>query len=408
MKKKPIDTTKLIDNAVKKDLNWNPENVRVEELSDGNVNYLFRIINKETRESVVIKIADTVTRMKPDGEVSPYRNYVEANKLEWFTDCSKILPEVAITLRAPKVISINERKHYFLMEDIVPSITLRQALMEGVMPEDLGFRFSTFISSSQIPYVELIERRGFITGAHLSCDDLIKITEDLVFTAPFFDERGRNVYTEGNEEFLKNEITNDKRLRFISAKLLHKFKTYKQSLIHGDLHTGSVLVRFNGKKVIGKPSNNMEMFLIDAEFSTVAPIAYDMGNVIAHFAIADIYNMSKPNIALKKKLEFHKYMSREIDIFVSCFRNFSFILLKYDIRNPLYKNTRFVKRYIEDTISDAWKYAGLEMIRRVVGSSKVPELTSITDIESKIAMEKMIIKAAKDFIFFGGKANDKD
>ncbi len=408
MKKKPIDTTKLIDNAVKKDLNWNPENVRVEELSDGNVNYLFRIINKETRESVVIKIADSVTRMRPDGEVSPYRNCIEANKLEWFTDCSRILPKDALTLKAPKIISIDERKHYFLMEDIVPSITLRQALMEGVMPIDLGFRFATFISSSQIPYVELIERRGFITGNDISCDDLIKITEDLVFTAPFFDERGRNVYTEGNEEFLKNEITNDKHLRFISAKLLNKFKTYKQSLIHGDLHTGSVLVRFNGKKVTGKPSNNMEMFLIDAEFSTVAPIAYDMGNVIAHFAIADIYNMSKPNIALKKKLEFHKYMSREIDIFVSCFRNLSFILLKYDIRNPIYKNTRFVKRYIEDTINDAWKYAGLEMIRRVVGSSKVPELTSVTDIESKIEMEKMIIKTAKDFIFFSDKTNDKD
>ena len=76
--KKPIDATKLIETACKKNLKWNYENVRCEELSDGNVNYLFRIINKETRESVVIKIADSVTRIKPDGHIDPERNFLEA------------------------------------------------------------------------------------------------------------------------------------------------------------------------------------------------------------------------------------------------------------------------------------------------------------------------------------------
>lgn len=402
-KKKPIDTAKLIDLAVKKDLKWNAENVRIEEVSDGNINYIFRIINKETRESVIIKIADSVTRVKPDGYVNPDRNWLEAEHLKWLKYIIEPVPKDIRTLNVPKVISINESKHYFLMEDIVPSISLRQALMECVMPEDLGLRFATFIVSTQVPYVELVERTSKIDETYLLSDDLIKITEDLVFKAPFFDERERNVYTEGNKEFLINEIANDKRLRFISATLLNKFKTYKQATIHGDLHTGSVLVKFNGKKVIGKPSNNMDMFIIDSEFTTLAPIAYDVGNVIAHFAIADIYNMFKPNILTKKRMEFHTYISREMDTFVSCFRQFSYNTFRGEIKNPLYKSDKFIKRYIEDIVDDAWKFAGLEMIRRVVGSSKVPELDEITNIESKIKMERMIVKAAKDLIFFDSR-----
>ena len=191
----------------------------------------------------------------------------------------------------------------------------------------------------------------------------------------------------------------------MSAKYLNKFKTYKQSLIHGDLHTGSVLVKFDGEKIVGKPSNNMDMFVIDAEFASFAPIAYDVGNVIAHLVIADMYNMVKPNLTTKKRMEFHAYISKEMDVFVSAFRQISYSILRREIENPLYRSNRFVKRYIEDITNDAWKFAGLEMIRRVVGSSKVPELEKITDLEAKIRMERMIVKAAKDFVFSKNKIN---
>ncbi|MGP1414887.1 MAG: phosphotransferase [Treponema sp.] len=405
-KKNPFDTTKLIDIAIKKDLKWDPEKVRCEELSDGNVNYLFRLINKDTRESVVIKIADSVTRMRPDGSISKKRNLLEARYLMRLNVALNGLEDQVSILKTPKVISISDSKHYFLMEDVVPSISLRQALMDGVMPEDLGFRFATFIAISQIPYVGLIDRSHFNTELDFLPinDDLIKITEDLVFTHPFFDKRGRNLYTKGNEEFLHNEITNDKRLRFISARLLDKFKTQKQTLIHGDLHTGSVLVRFNGEKVIGKLSNNMDMFVIDPEFSTLAPIAYDIGNVIAHLFIADVYNMIKYNADSKKRRYMHSYILKQINTLVSTFTDFSYSILKDEIENPLYKSERFVVKYIEDIVNDAWKFAGLEMIRRVVGSAKVPELTSITDIETRIKMERIIIKDAKKIIF----SNNKD
>ena len=407
-KKKPIDTAKLIDLAVRKDLKWNPENVRVEELSDGNINYLFRIINKETRESVVIKIADSVTRVKPDGTVSPKRNFLEQGILQWFRHNIEVVPDNVPTLKVPEIISCNNAKHYFLMEDIVPSITLRQALMEGVMPKSLGERFATFIATTQIPNVGLIKRSELPYDMESYNDDLIKITEELVFKAPFFDEKGRNVYTKGNEEFLHNEINNDKRLRYISAKMLNKFKTYKQSLIHGDLHTGSVLVKFDGKKVVGKLSNNMDMFVIDSEFSSSAPIAYDVGNVVAHLLFADIYTMYKPNILAKRRTDFHSYITEEIDDFMDCFRQFSFNILRGEIKNPIYKNTRFVKKYVEDIIDDSWKFAGLEIIRRVVGSSKVPELDEITNTELKIRVEKMMINIAKELIFFDDKSDDED
>ncbi|MGP1438717.1 MAG: phosphotransferase [Treponema sp.] len=396
-KKKPIDVVKIIGEACKKDLKWDVENVRYEELSDGNVNYLYRIINKETRESVVIKIADTATRVRPDGYISPNRNEYEAEVLKHFSIAVDNAPKKINMIKVPKVILINKQKHYFLMEDIVPAISLKQALMEGVMPENLGFDFAIFIAFSQIPFVKLIFSFAFedsISFFNLN-NDLIQITEDLVFTFPFFDKRNRNIYTKENEEYLKNEITTDKHLRFISAKLLNRFKTYKQSLIHGDLHTGSVLLKFNGNKILDVPSNNMEMFIIDTEFATIAPIAYDIGNLLAHFTFAYVYNTFKPTNK-NRKLEIHTYFSKQMKTLLTSFKSMSYEIFRKRITNALYRNDRFIKKYLNNIVNDSWKFAGLEIIRRVVGSSKVPEITS--NVENRVEMERVLVKIAKGFM----------
>ena len=43
-------------------------------------------------------------------------------------------------------------------------------------------------------------------------------------------------------------------------------------------------------------------------------------------------------------------------------------------------------------MADSVGYAGTEIIRRVVGDSKVMEVTSVTDLEKRIPMERALIK----------------
>ena len=70
------------------------------------------------------------------------------------------------------------------------------------------------------------------------------------------------------------------------------------------------------------------------------------------------------------------------------------LLAKYDelVSFPLYKAEGFKKHYIDSVMADSVGYAGTEIIRRVVGDSKVMEVTSVTDLEKRIPMERALIK----------------
>ena len=64
----------------------------------------------------------------------------------------------------------------------------------------------------------------------------------------------------------------------------------------------------------------------------------------------------------------------------------------------LYKTPSFKKAYIDSVMADSMGYAGTEIIRRVVGDSKVMEVTSVKDAEKRIPMERALIKIGKAFI----------
>jgi len=115
--------------------------------------------------------------------------------------------------------------------------------------------------------------------------ELCEITEDLVYTEPFFD-CPRNEVLGAAREFAKSEIWGDEGLLLETAKLKFKFMSNAQSLLHGDLHTGSIFIKEDSTKVI------------DPEFAFYGPAGYDIGNVIANaishskFAVITMENHS--------------------------------------------------------------------------------------------------------------------
>ena len=67
---------------------------------------------------------------------------------------------------------------------------------------------------------------------------------------------------------------------------------------------------------------------------------------------------------------------------------------KYDacVTLPLYRVPAFKARYLDSVMADAAGYAGTEIIRRTVGDSKVMEVSSVTDPEKRIPMERALVK----------------
>lgn len=65
----------------------------------------------------------------------------------------------------------------------------------------------------------------------------------------------------------------DTALHFEVALLRHAFLTKAQSLLHGDLHTGSIFITKESTKVI------------DPEFAYYGPMGFDIGAVIANLLL---------------------------------------------------------------------------------------------------------------------------
>lgn len=338
------------------------------EIGDGNINYVFKVWEESTGKSIIIKQADKFLRSS-GRPLDVYRNKIEA---EILMIEGKLAKEFV-----PEVFHYDENMCALSMEDISQYKNLRTELMQGKTFDCLADSISTFLVNTLLPTTDLVIDRAtkkqyvkLFTNIEL-CD----ISEDLVFTEPYYDYKGRNIILDENKEFVEEFLYNDDKLKKEVAILRDKFMNQSQALIHGDLHSGSIFINEDGLKVI------------DPEFAFYGPMGYDIGNVIGNlfFAWANKYYTDRNNE------EFFNWISSTIEDTINLFMNkFS---EKYDdlVTFNLY-NKHFKEDYIKRVLSDSLGYAGTEIIRRVVGDSKVIEVTSVEDINKRLPMERSLIK----------------
>src|SRR5699024_7482608 len=160
------------------------------------------------------------------------------------------------------------------------------------------------------------------------------------------------------------------------GKLRNAFMNDAQALLHGDLHSGSIFANEQGVKII------------DPEFAFYGPMGYDIGNVIGNlfFSWANRRFAAPEEAATPQALE---DTSRSL-----CDPTPRKLAAKHDELGtfPLYRTEGFRRIYLDGVMADSYGYAGTEIIRRVVGDSKVMEVTSVTEPAVRIPMERALIK----------------
>lgn len=339
------------------------------EIGDGNINYVFRVQSRQDGRSVIVKQADTLLRSS-GRPLDQNRNNIEAKILQFE---GKYAPQFV-----PKVYYHDETMATTSMEDVSAYKNLRKELMEGRVYPHLAENISEFLALSLLPSTDLVldkfEKKKLM-GEFIN-PELCDITENLVLTDPYNDMRRKNRITPGNENFVEAFLYRDEQLHSEVGTLRERFMNYSQAMIHGDLHSGSIFANEDGIKVL------------DPEFAFYGPMGYDIGNVIGNlfFAWANKAYTQPENKEIQLRLE---DCVRDV-----CDLTLSKLRKKYDesVTYPLYRTEAFRERYLRDIMADAYGYAGTEMIRRVVGASKVMEVTSVTDPAVKIPMERALIK----------------
>ena len=373
-----LDCDEVISYVKEKNLFSENANLTVKEIGDGNINYIFKVENKIDGKSIVLKQADKLLRSS-GRPLDLTRSKIEANILRIENN---LAPHYV-----PEIYFYDEIMCVLAMEDISEYKNLRTELVAGKIFPNFADNISEFLSRTLLLTTDLFmnkfEKKKNVK--EFINPELCDISECLVFTEPYDNNKNRNIITIGNEEFVENMLYKKEDLHFAILKLREKFMNYSQSLIHGDLHSGSIFINEKGIKII------------DPEFSFYGPMAYDIGNVIGNLYFP-LYRAKFFMEDSKKKEEFINWLEKCIlDIPILFSEKCKLLWEKYS-NDKLLKNKKFRDYYIENIVKDSLAYAGTEMIRRTVGDAKVLELTSLENSEKKLQLEKELISKAVSMI----------
>lgn len=343
-----------------------------QEIGDGNINYVFRVARKDQEKSVILKQADTLLRSS-QRPLDTKRIEIEAHALKLY---AKYAP-----MYVPHLYHYDGFLNIIAMEDIQHSETLRVELMKGTLYERFPVMIADFLTRVLLPTTDIFldsEMKKKQVRKTIN-PELCAISETLVFDEPYTNSQRRNNVHQENRQFTQQALYTNTQLHTQIALLRNNFMNNTQAQIHGDLHSGSILISSNKMKII------------DPEFSFYGPIGYDAGNILAHLCIACGYH------ALKRQQQTASSILNLIE------KTFQEISQQFHNRGnhmpltPVY-TADFFKTFVVSILHDTIGYAGTEIIRRTVGDTKTAEFLALKRLDCASTAERMFINMGTEFI----------
>lgn len=373
---------------IQREIGGEPASWDLDEIGDGNVNLIFRL--RGPRGQVLIKQA--VPYLRCVGESWPLslrRNYFELKALEAHAAHA---PQ-----HLPRVLGWNDASAAMIMEFFGDHVILRRGVMQGTRYPRLADHITDYMAKTLFFTSDL-----FLSAAakkqqlQLFCDnvDLCKITEDLIFTDPYRPNAEQNRHTKPQLDALADEFASDPELKVAVTEMKAKFLTATEALIHGDLHTGSIMV------------NQDETKVIDPEFAYYGPMGFDVGLLLANFFLA---YFSQAGLA-RNPPEYEEWLLEQVsEIWIKFEQKFSLLwehelkgdylparLLTVETRASVIGRVR--GEYMARLFDDSLRFAACEMIRRILGLAHVADLDDIQDQHERALCESRALHAARELL----------
>lgn len=250
--------------AALRDVLGPPSGWRVREVGDGNLNLVF--IVESDQGGLIVKQALPYVRLVGESWPLPLkRSFFEYHALK--------RQAARDPGRVPEILHFDETQALVVMEFLTPHVILRHALIAGRMPpkiaQDLGlFTARTLFRGSDLSMTARDRKADLALFADNV--ELCDITENLVFTDPYFAAE-LNRHTSPQLDGLVAQMRADTELKMEAQRLKHMFAANAETLVHGDLHSGSIMVTDDDTRVI------------DPEFAFYGPMAFDVGMLFANF-----------------------------------------------------------------------------------------------------------------------------
>ena len=346
----------FIENSDKiKNIIGDTKEIEIKEVGDGNLNLVFFVESK--KNSICIKQPLPYLRVLKDWPLTLKRSYYESEYMNIHSN------HVADLM--PKIYDFDPELCTITMEKLSPHIIMRHGLINATKYEKFAEDISTFMAKTLFFTSDLYlkaDQKKELNSRFIMNTELCKITEDLIFTDPYMYNKN-NRWTTPHLDKQKKEIENNDDLKIAVSRLKIKFMSESQSLLHGDLHTGSIMVSENDTKVI------------DPEFAFYGPMGFDIGALLANLLMNFFSQNGHENNSGERK-EFKKWILNLINMIWIKFENkFCNLWDEYPegdgYPTQLFNNKKTIKReqknYLQNIYNDSIGFAGAKIIRRIFG-----------------------------------------
>ncbi len=330
----------------------------VREVGDGNLNLVF-ILSRAEGPGMVLKQALPYVRLVgPDWPMTPDRAAKEAEALR---SHGTLAPGLV-----PQLYGYDAARYIIAMEDLSDHQVWRHALNKGERHDgaaaDIGEYVARVAFGTSVFGMAADAQKAALAAA--VNPQLCEITEDLVLTEPTRPAQ-RNTVIPANEPDARELIEDDDTVREMGW-LKWQFMTHAEALIHGDLHTGSVMVRGAAE---GRPHSTK---VFDSEFAFYGPVGFDLGLAYANYVIA---------AARADALGEDERAAWALSLLGETWQAFdtTFRSLWPQRVDPRVYTDGVLERFVAKVALDALGYGAAEAMRRIVGLAKTADIETLPE-----------------------------
>ncbi|KAI5074128.1 hypothetical protein GOP47_0010089 [Adiantum capillus-veneris] len=387
-----LNTTSVVDYIMKHSslasrLGGIESNWKVVEVGDGNLNFVY-IIEGPCGSFVLKQSVPYVRCVGESWQLNSDRSYFEAIALKkQGTLCPQHVPDLYHFDRHMSIIIMQYLEP--------PHIILRKGLIKGIIYPCLGDHMSEYMAKTLF-YTSLL---AISTTTHRSavaefCGnvELCRLTEQVIFTEPYM-EATNNRWTAPQLDEDVKALRNDKVLKLEVAELKAMFCERSQALIHGDLHSGSVMATVSSTKVI------------DPEFAFYGPIGFDVGAFLGNLLLAYFSqdgHADKQNdrqgykrwILATIEETWSKFTQKFLSLWTENWESSGDAYPAGIYRSPT-ERTLAQEHYMNGILQDTLGFASAKMIRRIVGIAHVEDFEAISNPDLRAGCERRALNAAK-------------
>ena len=373
--------------AIAARLGGQPDGWSVSEVGDGNLNLVF--IVKGPGGGIAVKQALPYVRLVGESWPLPLsRAHYEHLAL---TRQAHLAPGLV-----PAVIHHDPTLALTVMELLEPHIIMRKGLVAGTTYPRFVEHITTFMartlflsSDLALSAAEKKESIAAFAGNHALC----KITEDLIFTDPYRIAE-QNRWTRPYLDVTAGRFREDLDLHVAISRLKLKFMSAPEALIHGDLHTGSIMVTESATLVI------------DPEFAFYGPMGFDVGAVIANLLMAYFASDGHERTPGERRA-FESWVLETIESVWTEFAQKFLVLWRSEGKGDAYPATLFEaaagaarleserQAYIDRLFQDTVGFAAAKTIRRILGLAHNIDFELIEDLKRRAVCEARSLHLAR-------------